>query len=561
MRIGILVWRAYWIFCAKNPRLMKQSYPKQLISSGLTFIITLASAVSVMAQCPAGSVAPVANTTYTNGQVVCISSNFSGNLKLNNGATMSIANGGSYTGNLDAGQGSTIDVRKGGNFAPSGGNNFGAAVIVAKDGAVTLSNLNPGNGFSILNSGNISWPNNMNLNNVFSITNTSCGTMTFGPAMSLQRSGTTIQNSGVMIFQSSLETSSGVSIDNRGQFIVAGDSKLSGKFTNQWKAVFKGGSHTFNSGDSIINLYTMVFNGSAIGSPKIRNEGLFWFSGAFQYNSGGGIKNNRTNAQLRVGGSFVNNGSITGFGNIYANGSFLNQGSINGLSSTQRLILRQSGGGTTSNTTINGAMVAEDTTTFAGGAGNPDVSCLVLLPMVLSSFKGTYTDGMVDLSWATLAEVNAKQFVVEMSSDGIYYTQVGTVATKGNSTQGAGYQYKYNKEVYPTLYFRLLLVDQDGRTDYSTVVTIRTGARQSVSAGVYPNPFVEKLLVNVTIPRAGDVTIRLLDMNGRVLKTQEHAAQAGINRWQLTGLTELNKGLYLLEVKAGEEKWLQKIIK
>ncbi|WP_276481227.1 T9SS type A sorting domain-containing protein [Paraflavitalea pollutisoli] len=539
---------------------MKQSYPKQLISSGLIFLITLTTAVSAVAQCPSGSVAPVANTTYTNGQVVCISTNYSGNLQLNNGAKMVIVNGGHYSGSLTAIQGSTVEVRDGGNFTPSGGN-FSATVTVGKDANVTLSGINPGNGFTIINSGKLFWPNNINLNNAFSITNTSCGTMRISPSLNLSKSGTTIQNSGTMVLLGGLETSSGVSIDNRGQFIVAGDTKLAGSFKNQWKAVFKGASHTFNSGDSIINLYTMVFGGSVIGAPRVRNEGLLWFAGAFQYNGGGGIKNNRTNAQLRVGGSFVSNGAISGFGSLYTGGSFLNQGTITGLSSTQRIILRQSGGGTTSNTSTNSAMAAEDTLTYAGGAGNPDASCLALLPMVLSNFKGMYTEGAVDLSWTTLSETNAKQFVVEVSTDGIYYTQVGTVVARGNNVQGVSYQYRYSKEMYPTLYFRLLLVDQDGRTEYSSVVSIRTATKQSISAGVYPNPFVEKLVVNVTIPRAAAVSLRLLDMNGRVIKTQDHAGQAGINKWQLIGLTDLGKGLYLLEVTAGEDKWLQKIIK
>lgn len=549
-----------WKPLCQNPRNMKQSYPKQLISSGLIFLLTMTSSSTLWAQCPAGSLAPVANKTYSSGEVVCISATFSSPIKLNNGAKMVIVNGGQYSGNIDANPGSTIDIGSGGKFTPGGGNVNGA-IRVAKDGLVTVSNINPGTGFSIVNSGSLSWPNSLNLNNAISITNTSCGTMSFGPAMTFQQNGTTIQNSGTMIFQSSLETANNVSIDNRGTFIVAGNTKLAAKFVNQWKAVFKGGSHTFNNGDSIINLYTMVFNGSAIGSPKVRNEGLLWFSGSFQYNGGGGIRNNRTNAQFRVGGSFASNGNISGFGEIYTAGSFLNQGNINGQSASQRIVLRQSGGGSTSNTTINGAMAAQDTTSFMGGAGNPDVSCLVLLPMVLSSFKGAYADGVTDLSWVTLTELNAKQFVVEYSTDGIYYTQAGTVAAKGNSAQSNSYQFRFTKADQPVLYFRLLLVDQDGRTDYSTVVTIRTGNKPSVTAGAYPNPFTEKLVVTVTTPRSGDVTIRLLDMNGRVLKTQDQVAQAGINRWQLTGLAELNKGLYLLEVKAGEEKWLQKIIK
>lgn len=542
---------------------MKQLYPKPLICFVLIIFFSLTPIFSLWAQCPAGSEPPANNQNYTNGDVVCVSGTFSGSLKLNNGAKMLLISGGKFTGNIDGNPGSVIEVQKGGTFTPSAGSNLKSTLIIAKDGLVTLANVELGSGFSIQNSGSLSWPSTINLNTPIAINNTACGTMVFGSAMSIQNA-TTIQNNGTMIFQSSFETSNGASVDNRGKFIVVGNTKIGGPFKNQWQAVFKGSSHTFNAGDSIINLYTMVFNGSAIGAPRIRNEGLLWFAGAFQYNGGGGIKMNRGNAQLRVGGSFINGGGVVGTGNIYVDGGFANQASLTGISASQPLYLNKTGGGNVSNytnTQVNAAMPAGDTTAFVGGAGNPDISCLTLLPMVLSAFKGVVVDGGVDLSWTTLTEANGDRFEVEYSTDGISYKQAGTVAAKGNAAAATNYQYRYTGPMYPVLYFRLLLVDRDGSREYSAVVTVRTSVRQSVTASIFPNPFAEQLTIQVALPKPAKVTVRLLDMNGRVLKSEDHAGQAGFNQWPMKGLAELRKGLYLLEINAGEELWMQKIIK
>jgi hypothetical protein len=45
------------------------------------------------------------------------------------------------------------------------------------------------------------------------------------------------------------------------------------------------------------------------------------------------------------------------------------------------------------------------------------------------------------------------------------------------------------------------------------------------------------------------------------VKTQLFTGQTGSNKWTLTDLRELNRGLYIIEITAGEEKYMQKIIR
>jgi hypothetical protein len=543
---------------------MKHLYPKSTIGSWLIVIVFFSLLQTVNAQCPAGSLSPVAGTTYTNGKVVCISTNFNGNLKFNNGSKLVIVSGGTYTGDFDGNPGSEIVVKAGGTFKPNNANNLASSIKNEKNGTVTLGTggLTLANGFSAENYGTFNWLNSATLGNHVEVTNTSCGRMSFSQNLSMQN-GSTLNNSGNLTIQN-LITDAGSSIDNRGRLTVNGDFAPKGYFKNQWQALFLGSNNNFNSGaDSIINLYTFVVKNSINGVMNMRNEGLFWLGGAFTLGNGGGIKMVRTNAQLRVSGSFSNNGAVSGNGKVHVGGGFANGGSLNGKSAAEKLSLKQaaSGVGTNVNTQVNASMAADDTTGYAGGAGNPDVSCSMLLPMVVSSFKGAWYDNGVNLSWYTVSEINGKQFDIEYSADGLSYTKVGEVAARGNSNEKVNYQYRFTNITSATLYFRLMMVDRDGRTEYSNVVMVKTGVNTKVTTTVYPNPFADKLDITVTLPKPAPVTVKLVDMNGRAVRTQVYTAQSGSNKWTWTGLSGLNKGLYLLEVTAGEEKWMQKLIR
>jgi hypothetical protein len=264
---------------------------------------------------------------------------------------------------------------------------------------------------------------------------------------------------------------------------------------------------------------------------------------------------------MRVSGAFTNNAAVSGNGKLYVGGGFANFGTLTGKSASEKLFLNQNMATGVTNTQYNAAMAADDTTSYAGGAGNPDVSCATLLPMVVSSLKGNYYDNAVNLSWYTLTEINGKKFDIEYSTNGISFTKAGEVPAKGNSAERVNYQFRFIKLAGTTLYFRLMMVDLDGRTGYTNMIMVRTGAAQQITTSVYPNPFVEKLEVTLALPKMAPAIVKLMDMNGRTVKAQAFTAQAGSNKFTLTGLSELNKGLYVVEVSAGEEKCMQKVIR
>ncbi|WEK34721.1 MAG: T9SS type A sorting domain-containing protein [Candidatus Pseudobacter hemicellulosilyticus] len=539
---------------------MKQVYPLQLKTAFLIVVI-MAALQNLSAQCPAGSISNTAGN-YNNGQVVCISSSFNQEITLNSGAKMVIVSGGNFTGNINAKSGSTIEVNTGGTFNPNNANSFAAVVTVEKNATVNMNgNFGLSSGFALTNNGTFTWGRSWNQNNYTSITNGACGTMIFTQNTNLTQSAV-FNNNGYMLVQGEFNTHQGTSYTNRGRLTVTGNFNVAGYFSNQYQAVFLGGQSNFNnSNDSTINLHTMYFAGKVAGQTRFRNEGLVWIKSDFNWNSNATFLINRPAAQLRVGGKLENNGIMRGTGSLWVN-DINNNGTLIGVSTNERLTVnRLPNNGTKTNITHQSDLIAKDTSGYSGGLANPDV-CTSSLPMIVSTLQAVYKNNAVQLDWYTVSEINSKQFVIEYSTDGVSFKAGGTVAANGNSNSRINYSYRFTNITGSTMYFRLLLVDLDGSTDYSSIAIVKiNGGGQKLVAEAYPNPFTEKVDIQLSLSRKSDIEVKLFDMNGRIVKNQVFSGQSGSNRISLNSLSALRSGIYVLSVVAGEEKWMQKLVK
>src|SRR5204862_3127439 len=97
------------------------------------------------------------------------------------------------------------------------------------------------------------------------------------------------------------------------------------------------------------------------------------------------------------------------------------------------------------------------------------------LPLVLAEFTGTInSNNSVSLEWKTSSELNSKEFDVERSVDGVNFEAISIVPAAGNSTVTINYSHR--DEDHPqksVLYYRLKLLDIDGRYEYSKVLRLR----------------------------------------------------------------------------------------
>ncbi|MET0636101.1 MAG: T9SS type A sorting domain-containing protein [Chitinophagaceae bacterium] len=103
------------------------------------------------------------------------------------------------------------------------------------------------------------------------------------------------------------------------------------------------------------------------------------------------------------------------------------------------------------------------------------IDCLAL-PVTLNSFSGSISGCSVSLAWSTTMESNSSRFEIERTSFGstITYMKIGTVTAAGTSSSLINYSFTDNYPNNGSNFYRLRMVDIDGRYKYSSTVTAST---------------------------------------------------------------------------------------
>jgi hypothetical protein len=172
------------------------------------------------------------------------------------------------------------------------------------------------------------------------------------------------------------------------------------------------------------------------------------------------------------------------------------------------------------------------------------------LPVKLISFTAKIVENNGILNWATATEKNNDRFEVERSIDGVNFTVIGTVKGAGNSQNIIKYSYtdkNLAEQGVNTVYYRLHQVDFNGTSEYSAIVTVSTGKLSLTISNAYPNPFQNELNVNYSLPTSGNVTVSLVDMQGKVVASSDEVGKKGSNMVQFN-TSDLAKGVYFVNV-------------
>jgi hypothetical protein len=187
------------------------------------------------------------------------------------------------------------------------------------------------------------------------------------------------------------------------------------------------------------------------------------------------------------------------------------------------------------------------------------------LPVELLSFTATAKNNDVLLSWTTASENNNKGFEVERSADNRSFEFASFVKGAGNSSRKLTYGLTDAKAFTTAnsnvLYYRLKQVDMDGKFAYSNTVRVTNGTQKANAVSVYPNPFNSAYNVAFNAVEAGSVTLKMTDIQGRVVAEQTSVALKGLNELAITNLSGLEAGIYFVKVTVDGETQVLKLVK
>ena len=186
----------------------------------------------------------------------------------------------------------------------------------------------------------------------------------------------------------------------------------------------------------------------------------------------------------------------------------------------------------------------------------PIIGCIVQ-PVVLTSFTAMVKNYDVLLNWQTASEVNSSHFSIEKSLDGQHFTSIGKVNAQGFSSVKVNYNFTDNKPVNfdkPT-YYRINMVDRDGSSKYTKIISVVLKANGTYVQSVYPNPVEagKTLHASVIADAAQIVSISFVNVTGQVSYKHDFQAAKGINDFNINIPADAAAGINFLLIRSGND--------
>jgi uncharacterized delta-60 repeat protein len=206
------------------------------------------------------------------------------------------------------------------------------------------------------------------------------------------------------------------------------------------------------------------------------------------------------------------------------------------------------------------ALQADGKIVLAGQAGSSNSKysialarySLTVLPLKLLSLSAK-KDGETNLlQWTTVQEINIDRFEIERSLNGKDYSSIGKI-NAGLSK----YNFTDEKPFTGINYYRIKMIDKDGKFEYSPVRTLIHSASFYVS--IYPLPAKGRLNMQIESSKAEKANISVTDVSGKTLITNSVMLAAGVNN-TFSNVQSLGKGVYFLKIVTSQTTETRKII-
>lgn len=161
---------------------------------------------------------------------------------------------------------------------------------------------------------------------------------------------------------------------------------------------------------------------------------------------------------------------------------------------------------------------------------------IAVLPITLSSLKSVKEASAVNIVWKTSSERNSDYFEVLKSTDGKIFSSIGVVRASGTSNQNITYSFKDVNPVKGTNYYQLNMIDLDGSSKESIIVSASFDLDKA-DFDVVTDASKGMLLLNVYSNKTKPAVFEVYDVAGNKLLNRSLNLQNGSNSFEFRILT------------------------
>ena len=353
-----------------------------------------------------------------------------------------------------------------------------------------------------------------------------------------------------------------ITIDARGNVYAAGSfANDSGKYYvakwngNGWQELGGANSSTFNSH---VESLTTDAGGNVYAAGDFTNGRGKYYVAKWNGSSWQELGGNNSSAFH----DYIFSITTDAVGNVYAAGRFTNGSSLQYVAKWNGNSWQELGG--TNSSTFNDYIYIITTDAGAnvyasGQFTNGKVKYYVAkytnipTPVTLSSFTAQTTKtNTLTTTWQTATELNTANFIIQHSTNGCSFSDIGTVKAIGSGKNG--YSFIDNTPANGVNYYRLQIVDKDGSSSFSKVVCVAFGDKQSFS--IIPNP--AKDFATISFSKSIDkASIAVYDITGKAVITK--SLNASTNSYKLN-TQSLKSGLYVIKVNTAVGNYNEKLL-
>lgn len=380
------------------------------------------------------------------------------------------------------------------------------------------------------------------------------------------------------------QMNSGSAFVNYKDFNVGGVLRVNGGTLNNEGNLLVTGNILMNNGASIIrNFCRMQANGGITNtSGNFYNYSYLWAVNSDITNSAniinssianGSAPNHATTPMIHARNFTISSsGTVTGPCLMYFYGLTTQSGGTMGVAGATTDTIKfyditranpatifdvQTGGIRHPNVIYNAWGVPDSTRNYLLGCS---MEVILESPLAVNwrSFEVVLSNNYPLLIWTAEFD-RSTVFEIQRSYNGRNFLTIDKV----NSIDGKK-DYRYTDRTVntqsPTVYYRILAVETDSYPKFSQVRMLRL-TQLPGAAQVAPNPFKNNFNVIFSASEAGNVTIRVFNMNGQQKMTRRVAVNKGSNTINIVEAANFSNGIYIVQLSTEDRVYSTKLIK